>query len=48
LNTSLDSATTFDKLPLEAREYLQDLEAYLGVPVKMISTGQEREKLIVR
>ena len=47
-NTSLDAATTFDQLPLEAKEYLQDLEQYLGVPVKMISTGPEREKLIVR
>ncbi len=47
-NTSLDSATTFETLPPEARAYLEDLEQYLGVPVKMISTGPEREKLIVR
>ena len=47
-NTSLDSARTFDSLPAEARAYLEDLEQYLGVPVKMISTGPEREKLIVR
>ena len=47
-NTSLDTSATFETLPVEAREYLQDLEAYLGVPVKMISTGPEREKLIVR
>jgi adenylosuccinate synthase len=47
-NTSLDSAKTFENLPAEARSYLEDLEKYLGVPVKMISTGPEREKLIVR
>lgn len=47
-NISLDSAKTFDSLPAEARAYLEDLEQYLGVPVKMISTGPEREKLIVR
>jgi adenylosuccinate synthase len=47
-NTTLDAATTFEALPAEARDYLNDLEKYLGVPVKMISTGPEREKLIVR
>jgi adenylosuccinate synthase len=47
-NSSLDSSLTFDSLPAEARAYLEDLENYLGVPIKMISTGPEREKLIVR
>ena len=30
------------------RAFLQELEAYLGVPFTMISTGPEREKLIIR
>lgn len=47
-NTALDHARTFDDLPAEARNYLSDLEQYLGVPIRMISTGPEREKLIVR
>lgn len=47
-NSSLEGATTYESLPEAARLYLQDLENYLGVPVKMISTGPEREKLIVR
>ena len=46
--TSLDEAKTFDQLPAEARAFIADLEAYLGVPFSMISTGPEREKLIVR
>ncbi len=45
---SLDEVRSFDDLPVQARAYLEDLEAYLGVPVKMVSTGPEREKLIVR
>lgn len=47
-NCSLDGITRYESLPEAARLYLSDLEAYLGVPVKMISTGPEREKLIVR
>ncbi|MFN4255118.1 MAG: adenylosuccinate synthase [Saprospiraceae bacterium] len=46
--SSLDEAKTFDQLPAEARAFIADLEAYLGVPFSMISTGPEREKLIVR
>jgi adenylosuccinate synthase len=45
---SLDDAHTFEALPATAQSYIQALEAYLGVPIKMISTGPEREKLIVR
>jgi len=45
---SLDAVRSFDELPDAARNFLTDLEIYLGVPVKMISTGPEREKLIVR
>jgi adenylosuccinate synthase len=35
-------------LPETAKQYLNFLETYLGVPISMISTGPEREKLIVR
>jgi len=45
---SLDSAKKFEELPILAQTYLQFLEAYLGVPITLISTGPEREKLIVR
>ena len=47
-NTSLDDALSFETLPTRAQEYLNAIENYLGVPIKMISTGPEREKLIVR
>jgi len=45
---SLDGIMTFEDLPAPTRAYLDDLETYLGVPIRMISTGPEREKLIVR
>jgi adenylosuccinate synthase len=44
----LDEIHTYDALPKQARAFLEALENYLGVPVKMISTGPEREKLIIR
>ncbi len=46
--TSLDGIALFDDLPERARTYLADLESYLGVPITMVSTGPEREKLIQR
>jgi adenylosuccinate synthase len=47
-NCDLGGVQHFEDLPDAARAYLSDLEAYLGVPFKMVSTGPEREKLIVR
>jgi adenylosuccinate synthase len=47
-NQSLEHVTQYEDLPKEAITLLEDLEAYLGVPFKMISTGPEREKLILR
>jgi adenylosuccinate synthase len=46
--SSLETARTFDDLPAAARAFVADLENYLGVPVRMISTGPGREQLIVR
>jgi adenylosuccinate synthase len=45
---TLDDVRDFEALPEETRTYLVYLEEYLGVPISMISTGPEREKLIVR
>lgn len=46
--SSLDQATQFDQLPSTAQAFIEDLEQYLGIPFSMISTGPEREKLILR
>jgi adenylosuccinate synthase len=40
-------ATRWEALPLNARRYLQRVEACIGAPVDMISTGPDREHTIV-
>jgi adenylosuccinate synthase len=40
--------TDFEALPAEARGYLMRLEALLGIPVDIVSTGPGREAIIVR
>ncbi|TNE63159.1 MAG: adenylosuccinate synthase [Bacteroidetes bacterium] len=44
----LDEVHRMEDLPENARAFLADLEAYLGVPIHMVSTGPEREKLLVK
>jgi adenylosuccinate synthase len=38
----------YEKLPQNARAYMERIEAICGVPVDMISTGPDREETIVR
>ncbi|MCB0567849.1 MAG: adenylosuccinate synthase [Phaeodactylibacter sp.] len=45
---SLEGITTFEELPQAARDYLLAMEKELGVPISMVSTGPERNKLIVK
>ena len=47
-NSSLDGLLDFDILPETLKQYVLSLEEYLKVKVTMISTGPEREKLILR
>lgn len=47
-NQSLDNCTEFEDLPKEAKAYIAALEAELGVPISMVSTGPERKKLILK
>jgi len=35
-------------LPANARNYLERLQALVGVPIDIISTGPDREQTIVR
>jgi adenylosuccinate synthase len=46
--TSTVGITEYEKLPELARRYVERLEALLGVPVVLISTGPRREETIVR
>ena len=45
---SLEGITKYDDLPETAKAYVAALEENLGTPITMISTGPEREKLILR
>ncbi len=40
--------TDYLALPANARHYLQRIEALSGVPIDMVSTGPERDQMIVR
>jgi adenylosuccinate synthase len=40
--------TDYDALPAEARAYLERLEALLGIPVDIVSTGPGREAILFR
>lgn len=45
---SLDTMTSFDEMPLQAKNFIAYLEQKLEVPVTMISTGPDRKSLILR
>lgn len=44
----LTEATEYEELPAAARHYLEVLEALLGVPITMVSTGPDRNQLILK
>jgi adenylosuccinate synthase len=43
-----NTVSDYDALPAKAKDYIAFLEETLGVPIMMISTGPERESLIIR
>ncbi len=42
------NATTFEELPKEAKDYIQFIEEYTGVPVKYIGVGADEKRTIIR
>ncbi|OAA50723.1 Adenylosuccinate synthetase [Cordyceps fumosorosea ARSEF 2679] len=42
------NAKTFEELPARAREYVEYIEKYVGVKVRWIGTGPDREAMITR
>ena len=40
--------TRYDELPVNARGYLERLQALVGVPITIISTGPDRDETIIR
>jgi adenylosuccinate synthase len=47
-NTDLDDTPQYEALPETLKSYCDFLEDYLATPISMISTGPEREKLILK
>ena len=47
-STPTKGVTQMEQLPLQARQYIERLEAVSGVPCAMISTGSDRDETIVR
>lgn len=45
---SLDGKDSYETLPEQLKEYFEYLEQSINIPITMISTGPEREKLIMR
>jgi len=41
-------ARTYEELPPEAQAYIEKIESYVGVPVRTVSVGPDREQTIVR
>ncbi|KYK59117.1 adenylosuccinate synthetase [Drechmeria coniospora] len=46
--TPITNAKTYDDLPKKARDYVEYIEKFVGVKIKYIGTGPEREAMIQR
>ncbi len=44
----LTGLTTYQDLPIELKEYIQFIEEYLNVPIKVISVGPDRKQTIIK
>ncbi|MGG5577371.1 adenylosuccinate synthase [Myroides sp. C15-4] len=44
----LTGMTAYDQLPIELKDYIQFIENYLEVPVKVVSVGPDRTQTIVK
>lgn len=44
----LTGLTSYDKLPAELKEYIEFIEEYVGVPIKVISVGPDRKQTIMK
>ena len=45
---NIESATEFAELPKAAQDYLSFIEQYLGIPIKIISVGPERDSTFTK
>jgi adenylosuccinate synthase len=47
-NEDLSEITNYDDLPKNVKKYIQLIERYCGIKIKMFSLGRERDKTILR
>ncbi|MBB1140907.1 adenylosuccinate synthase [Myroides sp. WP-1] len=47
-NADLTGMTSYEQLPIELKEYIQFIENYLEIPVKVVSVGPDRKQTIVK
>lgn len=47
-NTPMDKMTSEDQFPQKFVDYVKFIESYLGVPVKIVSVGPDRDQTIIR
>ncbi len=47
-NTPMDKMTSEDQFPQKFIDYVKFIESYLGVPVKIVSVGPDRDQTITR
>jgi adenylosuccinate synthase len=45
---SIDTCRGFDELPRAARRYVEFMEQFVGVPVRMVCAGRRRDQILVR
>ena len=45
---SIEDCRSFDQLPAAAQAYVKRVQEHLGVPVRMISIGPQRDQIIIR
>ena len=46
-NTDISKAKTMDELPENAKAYLNKLQELVGIPIKIVSVGPDREQTII-
>lgn len=46
--SNIAACKSFEELPQDARDYVEFIENYIGIPAKFIGTGAGREEMIVR
>jgi len=44
----LTGLTSYDELPVELKEYIEFIEQYVGVPIKVVSVGPDRKQTIMK